>query len=126
MVYLKAKSSHEAEVALQIFLGPRIRVEFIYSDNSPGLKNAVDQLSVPHGLATPEDPQSNGVIERQVRHLTEGACTAWHTPGRLSRSGRLPESTSRSVATLRPWLVIVMLTGAIGRAISTRHCTMCG
>ena len=69
---LKSKSARDAESALRDFIGPRNKIESVYSGNSPELKRAVEGLGVSHGLSTPEQPQSNGVIERQVRHLLEG------------------------------------------------------
>ena len=43
---LKSKSSHEAETALREFIGPRNRVESVYSDNSPEPKSLEELKTV--------------------------------------------------------------------------------
>ena len=46
-----------------------------YTDNSPELTKAVRDFGAAHGVAVPHRPQTNGVAERAVRAVVEGART---------------------------------------------------
>ena len=65
------KATHECVKALRHFLGAT-QCLFGYTDGSPELKNAMDEVSIPHDKATPHEPQTNGRAERAVRRVKEG------------------------------------------------------
>ena len=69
-----ANSKHTDEVVrdLQRFLGPQVKPQHVYTDNSSEFVNALKELNWPHDTSTPHRPQTNGVIERAVRVVKEG------------------------------------------------------
>ena len=56
------------------FLGPQVSPDYIYSDNSREIEQAVKDLNWEdrHDTSTPNRPSTNGVIERAVRTVKEG------------------------------------------------------
>ena len=59
--------------ALVEFYGGTLKPKKMYSDNAPELLKACSELEYPHDTSTPHTPQSNGVSERIVRKIKEGA-----------------------------------------------------
>ncbi|MCP4243319.1 MAG: transposase family protein, partial [bacterium] len=78
---VKDKSGDLARQALQHFRGSRNNVRLVYTDGSLELKQAVAGLGLPHGQSLPERPETNGVAERAVRSVLEGARTALEHAG---------------------------------------------
>ena len=94
---VKRKSGNEATRALRYFAGDH-DVKYLYSDNSRELEKAAGELGWSHPTSTPYRPQSNGVMERQVRTLEEGARTALLQAGLPHRFWPLA-ATHQAVAT---------------------------
>ena len=78
---LKDKTAEEAERALRDCVGPAAHVGTFYSDNAPELVKAARDLKWHHDTATPGRPQTNGVAERAVRQVEEGARTVCERAG---------------------------------------------
>ena len=72
----KKHNTHETKAALMRFKGPEGKVKYAYTDGSGELKNALDELEILHDTSTPHRPQTNGVAERAVRRVKEGASAA--------------------------------------------------
>lgn len=60
----------------QNFLGPKTKVEHVYTDGSKEFKAAMKQLQYSHDCSTPHTPQTNGVAERAVRKVKESTSCA--------------------------------------------------
>ena len=58
--------------AFQRFAGGQT-LKLVYSDQAPGLKNAVTTLGAMHRLSTPGMPKTNGLIENKVKLVLHGA-----------------------------------------------------
>ena len=56
-------------------MGPRLPIQYLYSDGSKELEKAAEELKTIHGTSTPERPESNGRAERAVR-IVEGTRAA--------------------------------------------------
>jgi hypothetical protein len=68
--------------ALIHFRGAAVnRIKRIYSDRGPSLDNAAEVCSIPHDHSTPGCPQSNGIVERQVQMVLNGARAALAAAG---------------------------------------------
>ncbi|MHC4951072.1 MAG: hypothetical protein ACYTEU_08835, partial [Planctomycetota bacterium] len=67
-----SKASDEIVRDLQRFLGPQVKPQHVYTDNSKEFIAALQELNWPHDTSTPHRPQTNGVIERAVRVVKEG------------------------------------------------------
>ena len=78
-----ASSHHVDETveALQTMVGPRDKVRSIYSDDAPEFKAAVRVLGWRLSTSTPGKPQSNGIAERAVRSVVDGARTLLEQSG---------------------------------------------
>ena len=61
--------------SLRDCVGPSTAVSIFYSDNAPELVRAAKDLKWHHDTATPGRPQTNGVAERTVKQVEEGART---------------------------------------------------
>ena len=72
----RTESSDECVKAFQRFLGPQVKPEHVYTDNSGELIKALDELNWPHDTSTPHRFQTNGVVERAVRVVKEGTSCA--------------------------------------------------
>ena len=70
-----SKNATATTVALNHFLGDT-KCQLAYSDNSQELKKAFEDLGVVHDHSTPNEPQTNGSIERAVRRVKEGTTCA--------------------------------------------------
>ena len=70
----KTNSALSTKKAIRRFLGPQIRPDYIFSDNSKEIRKAVEILHCEdvHDTSTPNRPQSNGMIEQCVRTTKEG------------------------------------------------------
>ena len=69
---LKSKDTSEALRALRDYMGAA-KGESFHSDDSPELKAAAREMGWAHTLATPGRPETNGVAERTVGLVCEGA-----------------------------------------------------
>jgi hypothetical protein len=67
-----SKSAEEVVRDLQRFLGPQVKPQHVYTDNSKEFIRALKDLNWPHDTSTPHRPQTNGIIERAVRVVKEG------------------------------------------------------
>eukprot|EP00971_Amphidinium_carterae_P349381 6490990-Amphidinium_carterae.1 len=70
---VKSKRAQEVCASLKDFCGKRRCANIIYSDNAPELLEAAKEYSWAHHTSTPGRSQTNGKIERAVRHVQEGA-----------------------------------------------------
>ena len=69
----KNKTSQETQRSLQKFLEPERKPKVIYTDNSLEFGKACEDLSWNHGTSTPHRSETNGIAERAVRRVKEGA-----------------------------------------------------
>ena len=75
------KTKAETKLAFQRFAGPRGKIDLLYSDGAPELEAAATELGWLHDTCTPDRKQTNGVAERVVRRVLEGARTALYQSG---------------------------------------------
>ena len=68
----KTKNAEDTKSCFQHFLGSVIPKK-VYTDGSHEFKNALKSLGLPHDVATPHRPQTNGIAERAVKRILEGA-----------------------------------------------------
>ena len=68
----KTKNADDTRSCFQHFLGSIIPKK-VYTDGSHEFKNALKSLGLPHDVATPHRPQTNGIAERAVKRILEGA-----------------------------------------------------
>ena len=66
-------TKEETMCAFQRFLGPGIAPKHVYTDGSGEFNSAMKLLGFSHDTSTPHRPQTNGVAERAVRRVKEGA-----------------------------------------------------
>ena len=69
----KKKTSQETQRSLQKFLEPERKPKVIYTDNSLEFGKACEDLSWNHCTSTPHRSETNGIAERAVRRVQEGA-----------------------------------------------------
>ena len=70
----KTKSLHETEIFFfKKFLEPSHRPKVIYTDDSMEFGRACEVLSRNHRASTPHRSETNGIAERAVRRVKEGA-----------------------------------------------------
>ena len=69
----KKKTPHETQRSLQKFLEPERKLKVIYTDNSLEFGKACEDLSWNHCTSTPHRSETNGIAERAVRRVKEGA-----------------------------------------------------
>ena len=69
----KNKTSQETQRSLQKFLEPERKPRVIYTNNSLEFGKACEHLSWNHCTSTPHRSESNGIAERAVRRVQEGA-----------------------------------------------------
>ena len=67
-----SKESDEVVRDLQRFLGPQVKPQHVYTDNSSEFDKALKELNWPHDTSTPHRPRTNGVVEKAVRVVKEG------------------------------------------------------
>ena len=79
------KSAEDTTEALQHFVGPTEKVNLFYTDDAPELKAAAKGLGWRHSTSTPGRPQNNGIAERAVRTVLDGARAILHASGLPSR-----------------------------------------
>ena len=65
--------------------GSNRKINIFYTDDAPELKAAAKGLRWRHDTSTPGRPQNNGVAERAVRTVLEGARAILHASGLPSR-----------------------------------------
>ena len=71
----REKKTSECVKFLKRFIGPQCKPEHVYTDNAGELVAALEELKWPHDTSTPHRSETNGVIERHVRIVSEGtAC----------------------------------------------------
>ena len=75
------KTAEGAMRALNEFVHPSEVVQSFYSDGAPELAKAARDLGWRHATSTPGRPETNGVAERAVRKVLEGARTALEHAG---------------------------------------------
>ena len=71
-----SKEAKEVIRDLQKFVGPQVKPQHVYTDNSQEFIAALKELNWPHDTSTPHRSQTNGVIERAVRVVKEGTSCA--------------------------------------------------
>ena len=69
------KGADEAYAKILNFLGTQ-KCRYLWTDGSGELSRAAADLGIAHGTSAPETPAANGVAERAVRTVVEGARTA--------------------------------------------------
>ena len=69
----KTKTSQETQRSLQKFLEPIRKPKVIYTDNSLEFGKAWEDLFWNHCTSTPHRSETNGIAERAVRSVKEGA-----------------------------------------------------
>ena len=69
----KTKTSQETQRSLQKFLEPDRKSKVIFTDNSLDFGKACEGLSWNHFTSTPHRSETNGIAERAVRRVKEGA-----------------------------------------------------
>ena len=67
-----SKAADEVVRDLQRFLGPQVKPQHVYTDNSKEFVKALKDLNWPNDTSTPHRPQTNGIVERAVRVVKEG------------------------------------------------------
>lgn len=77
----ESKSAEETKYASQSFLGPEMKVKHVYSDNSPEVISACEQLGLSHDASTPHRPATNGIAEKAVHRVKIGTACALHQSG---------------------------------------------
>ena len=77
----KTKSTKDTKMGLQRFMGPKAQPQHVYTDGSKEFHKAFDELEWPADVSKPYIPQSNGVAERAVNRMTEGASCALEQSG---------------------------------------------
>ena len=70
------KSADDTKRALQRFFGPKSKPKHIYTDNSHEFNKSMSDLGYLADTCTPHKPQTNGIAERAVRRVKEGASCA--------------------------------------------------
>jgi len=78
---VKTKSADDAKSSIKRFLGPQQSAKHAYSDNFKELIKAFKDLQIDHDTSTPNRSETNGVVERAVRRVKEGASAALVQPG---------------------------------------------
>ena len=78
---LPTKEADTAAGCLQSFVGPNVTVGQVSTDSSAELKSAVRQNGWCHATSTPGRPDTNGVAERAIRSVVEGARAALEHSG---------------------------------------------
>ena len=68
-----SKSTEQSVAGIQHFISGRDEVEVLYTDNSRELKAAIEQLGYRHQTSIEYVDSSKSVVEREIRHLLEGA-----------------------------------------------------
>ena len=58
-----SKAHDEVMRDLQRFLGPQVKPQHVYTDNSKEFIKALEELNWPHDTSTPNRPQTNGIVE---------------------------------------------------------------
>ena len=69
----ETKTSQESQKGLTKFLEPERKPKVIYTDNSLEFGRACEDLSWNHCTSTPHRSETNGIAERAVRRVKEGA-----------------------------------------------------
>ena len=69
---VKTKGRQDTIHAMLQFAGAR-KPRYLWTDGSGELSSAANFLRIPHGIATPARPQTNGAAERLVRSVMEGS-----------------------------------------------------
>ena len=69
----KTETSQETQRSLQKFLEPNRKPKVIYTVNSLEFGKACEDLSLNHCTSTPHRSETNGIAERAVRRVKEGA-----------------------------------------------------
>ena len=68
-----SKSTEQSVAGIQHFISGRDEVEVLYTDNSRELKAAIEQLGYRHQTSFEYVDSSKSFVEREIRHLLEGA-----------------------------------------------------
>ena len=72
VIPVENKSQHSATKGLRYFVGDPTKVKRCYTDGSPELEAALEELSVLHEQSRPGKPQNNSKIERTNLDVLEG------------------------------------------------------
>ena len=81
VVVRKTKTSQETQKSLMMFLEPMTKPKVIYTDKSLEFGKSCEDLCWNHCSSTPHRSETNGIAERAVRRVKEGASAV------LSQSG---------------------------------------
>ena len=73
MLPCRRRGGDETYAGPSHFVHPDDPRPLTYTDNSPELKDAIGRFGWRHDTATPYRPQTNGVAERAMRTVKEGA-----------------------------------------------------
>ena len=77
---LQDKTAESAAIAMRDFLHGS-ECKLLHMDSSPELAATARTLGISHATSPPGRPQSNGVVEWQVRHVCKGARSILHAAG---------------------------------------------
>ena len=78
---IRSKSADDAYNRFIYFMGPYQQIKYVYTDDRIALEAVIRQLGIPFDWSMPGRPQTNGVVERQVKEVLFGTRTLLRQAG---------------------------------------------